>query len=350
MMLSEPRKIIKTMEIEFEGYRLGVYGPRNVLICKWAQSFNEACDAPRSPWIDPQGKLVVYNKGHKRYSNEVQYHRLTAEPGDWIFYNKEIGFKVLSDAAVRRTLKEKDPAVKPGDFVLSSGEHAKVYVGPLGADFEKDRSKFSDIGFMDLSGVSFTSELMFEKPLSNDLLSLLYGGGYVKNQKPINWQQEIQKWADEWAPNLVNLNVSDRAAQALENAFWRTHKQPPTTNVVNVSIDSVVNEKIDNMYKEALAHLKLYNNGLYGKINKTVENTLKGYNKVSADNAIFIQKNSLGKVVAQPGFMSADNLPDPDVAMAKEIFDTVEDALSANQEAANATEYGFQIHIDWTKK
>ena len=246
MTLPEPRKFIKTIEIEFEGYRLGVYGPRNVLICKWAQSFNEACDAPRSPWIDPQGKLVVYNKGHKRYSNEVQYHMLTAEPGDWIFYNKEIGFKVLSDAAVRRTLKEKDPAVKPGDFVLSSGEHAKVYVGPLGADFEKDRSKFSDIGFMDL--------------------------------------------------------------------------------------------------------LKIYNNGLYGKINKTVENTLKGCNKVSADNAIFIQKNSLGKVVAQPGFMSTDNLPDPDVAMAKEIFDTVEDALSANQEAANATEYGFQIHIDWTKK
>lgn len=62
---------------------------------------------------------------------------------------------------------------------------------------------------------------------------------------------------------------------------------------------------------------------------------------MSADDAIFVQKNKDDRWVAQWGSMSADDPPDPKKAI--ESFLTLEEAVSENFAMAAETEYGFRF-------
>lgn len=68
---------------------------------------------------------------------------------------------------------------------------------------------------------------------------------------------------------------------------------------------------------------------------------------MSADDAIFIQRNSEGKIVAQHGFMSYPP-PDPDKATDDQIFFTLDEAIMATQEIGAHLEYGYQINLTRT--
>jgi len=66
---------------------------------------------------------------------------------------------------------------------------------------------------------------------------------------------------------------------------------------------------------------------------------------VGQPDAIFVQRNKAGKVVAQPGVMSSDVLPDPESATADQTFDDLADMVVALSSQAQLMEYGFQY---WT--
>lgn len=64
---------------------------------------------------------------------------------------------------------------------------------------------------------------------------------------------------------------------------------------------------------------------------------------MSADDAVFVQRNKAGQLVAQYGFMSDDVIPDPETAKISETFDRLAEVVNARLAAASETEYGFQF-------
>lgn len=66
---------------------------------------------------------------------------------------------------------------------------------------------------------------------------------------------------------------------------------------------------------------------------------------MSANDALFVQKNSKGQFVAQNGSYEGD-LPDPETASDSEKFASLESLVVMTQARANDTEHGLQIKID----
>lgn len=66
---------------------------------------------------------------------------------------------------------------------------------------------------------------------------------------------------------------------------------------------------------------------------------------MSANDALFVQKNSRGQFVAQLGANEGD-LPDPEKADASETFTSLESLVVMTQAKASETEHGLQIKID----
>ena len=66
---------------------------------------------------------------------------------------------------------------------------------------------------------------------------------------------------------------------------------------------------------------------------------------MSANDALYVQKNSRGQFVAQRGGYEGD-LPDPEKADASETFTSLESLVVMTAKNAAETEYGLQIKID----
>lgn len=66
---------------------------------------------------------------------------------------------------------------------------------------------------------------------------------------------------------------------------------------------------------------------------------------MSADNGYYVQRNKAGKIVVQHAFASDDALPDPEVGMPDQVFDTLDEAVNAFQGRADDTEYGFWLRL-----
>ncbi len=64
---------------------------------------------------------------------------------------------------------------------------------------------------------------------------------------------------------------------------------------------------------------------------------------MSADDAIYVQKNNAGEFCFQHDFLSADEPPNPETATDKERFKTLEDGFYTLLYEADATEYGFRV-------
>ena len=66
---------------------------------------------------------------------------------------------------------------------------------------------------------------------------------------------------------------------------------------------------------------------------------------MSADDFIAVQPYKTVKWAVQYGFDSGD-FPDPRKAAEDQLYPTLEEALRANEEIANDTEYGFRVITD----
>ena len=71
---------------------------------------------------------------------------------------------------------------------------------------------------------------------------------------------------------------------------------------------------------------------------------------MSADNAVFVQKNKADKFVGQYGSMSSDTLPDPEKARPEEIFHTLDELIEKQAHIAADTEYGFNFFINFKEQ
>lgn len=71
---------------------------------------------------------------------------------------------------------------------------------------------------------------------------------------------------------------------------------------------------------------------------------------MSADNAIFVQKNKQGLFVAQHWFMSNDDMPDPEKAAANHTFSTLGELIETMAPEAADTEYGFEFFINFKEQ